>query len=415
MTKAKSTDESPSSAVNDELMEVLDKEENIKVDQSNQLVKSSLLNQSNNEEKELDGFSGFGFSEGLINTLSKKGYKEPTPIQKAAIPELMLGRDLLGQAQTGTGKTAAFALPLLERIDDKERYPQVLVLTPTRELAMQVAESFKAYSEGHPNINILAIYGGSDFRSQLYSLKKGVEIIVGTPGRVMDHIRQRTLVQEALQCLVLDEADEMLRMGFIDDIEWILEQLPDERQMVFFSATMPNEIRRLSKRFLKDPAEITIKSKKKEAQLIKQRYITIQNSYKLEVLKRVLELSFGEGVIIFARTKAITIKLAESLERLELYSLSKQVSTFKAIFSKDGLSKKDLNPSSKEINIASNKTKNSELSTLNKMKEIPKIEPKIIDNLEALNNFVVQTAYQCRQKTSTFISKSSLGVFKSNS
>ena len=314
MTKAKSTDESPMSAVNDELMEVQDKEENIKVDQSNQLDKSSLLNQTNNEDKELDGFSEFGFSEGLISTLSKKGYKEPTPIQKAAIPELMLGRDLLGQAQTGTGKTAAFALPLLERIDSKERHPQVLVLTPTRELAMQVAESFKAYSEGHPNINILAVYGGSDFRSQLYSLKKGVEIIVGTPGRVMDHIRQGTLAQEALQCLVLDEADEMLRMGFIDDIEWILEQLPDERQMVFFSATMPNEIRRLSKRFLKDPAEITIKSKKKEAQLIKQRYITIQNSYKLEVLKRVLELSFGEGVIIFARTKAITIKLAESLE-----------------------------------------------------------------------------------------------------
>ncbi len=260
------------------------------------------------------GFDGFGFSNNLIETLKNKGYEEPTPIQKAAIPELMLGRDLLGQAQTGTGKTAAFALPILERINRKARHPQVLVLTPTRELAMQVAESFKAYAEGYTNINILAVYGGSDFRSQCYSLKRGVEIIVGTPGRVMDHMRQGTLTKETLECLVLDEADEMLRMGFIDDIEWILEQLPTERQMVFFSATMPTEIRRLAKRYLKDPAEITIKSRKKEAQLIKQRYITIQNSFKLEVLKRVLELNIGEAVIIFARTKAITQRLAESLE-----------------------------------------------------------------------------------------------------
>ncbi len=314
MTKEKSNDELASSEAISKSTKVNFEEKNIETAQSSQLNESSPSNQTNEASDEFDGFTGFGFSEGLIDTLFKKGYKEPTPIQKAAIPELMLGRDLLGQAQTGTGKTAAFALPLLERINDKERHPQVLVLTPTRELAMQVAESFKAYSAGHPNINILAVYGGSDFRSQLYALKKGVEIIVGTPGRVMDHIRQGTLTQETLQCLVLDEADEMLRMGFIDDIEWILEQLPDERQMVFFSATMPTEIRRLSKRYLKNPAEITIKSKKKEAQLIKQRYITIQNSYKLEVLKRVLELSFGEGVIIFARTKVITIKLAESLE-----------------------------------------------------------------------------------------------------
>ncbi len=272
------------------------------------------LDPQKKDSSKTNGFSSFGFSKDLLKTLSNKGYKEPTPIQKAAIPELMLGRDLLGQAQTGTGKTAAFALPLLERINTKQRDPQVLVLTPTRELAMQVAESFKAYAEGHPNIKVLAIYGGSDFRAQSYSLKRGVEIIVGTPGRVMDHIRQGTLIQDSLECLVLDEADEMLRMGFIDDIEWILEQLPNERQMVFFSATMPTEIRRLSKHYLKDPAEITIKSKKKESQLIRQRYITIQNSYKVEVLKRVLELNPGDGVIVFARTKAITQKLAESLE-----------------------------------------------------------------------------------------------------
>ncbi len=310
MTKTK-TNEDISSSISLEGSTQLDSEKTTPIDFIDKETPSS---KKIDDESLKKGFNSFGFSKDLIHTLEKKGYEEPTPIQKAAIPELLLGRDLLGQAQTGTGKTAAFALPLLERINNEEHNPQVLVLTPTRELAMQVAESFKAYAVGHPNIKILALYGGSDFRSQVYSLKRGVEIVVGTPGRVMDHIRQGTLIHEGLQCLVLDEADEMLRMGFIDDIEWILEQIPNERQMVFFSATMPSEIRHLSKRFLKDPAEITIKSHKKEAKLIKQKYIIIQNSYKLEVLKRVLELSSGEGVIIFARTKAITLKLAETLE-----------------------------------------------------------------------------------------------------
>ncbi len=260
------------------------------------------------------GFKSFGFSDALLNTLSKKGYEEPSPIQKASIPELMLGRDLVGQAQTGTGKTAAFALPLIERIKTSEKLPQVLVLAPTRELAMQVAESFKAYATGHPNLRILAVYGGADFRPQIHTLKKGVEIIVGTPGRVMDHMRQGTLNTSNLKSLVLDEADEMLRMGFIDDVEWILNQLPVERQLILFSATMPPEIRRLSKSYLNEPAEITIKVKSKEAQLIRQRYIVLQNSYKIEVLKRVLEAVSGEGVIIFARTKAITLTISEVLE-----------------------------------------------------------------------------------------------------
>ena len=263
---------------------------------------------------EKDGFNGFGFSKDLIKTLTKKGYKCPTPIQEAAIPELMLGRDLLGQAQTGTGKTAAFALPILERIKTNKGGPEVLVLAPTRELAMQVADSFNAYSEGHPEIKVLAVYGGSDFRSQINSLRRGVNIVVGTPGRVMDHMRQGTFAKNGLTTLVLDEADEMLRMGFIDDIEWILEQLPEEKQMILFSATMPSEIRQLSKRYLENPAEITIKSKKKDAKLIRQRYITIQNSYKLDALKRILETSSEEAVIIFARTKLITQKLAEALE-----------------------------------------------------------------------------------------------------
>ena len=259
-------------------------------------------------------FEGFGFSEPLLNTLAAKGYKHPSPIQKAAFPELMLGRDLVGQAQTGTGKTAAFALPLLERLQDQGKRPQVLVLAPTRELAMQVADSFRAYAAGHPHLKVLAVYGGADFRSQINTLKRGVEVVVGTPGRVMDHMRQGTLDTSGLRCLVLDEADEMLRMGFIDDVEWILEQLPEERQMVLFSATMPLEIRRLSKRYLREPAEITIKSRDKESRLIRQRCITLQNSHKIEALKRVLEAVTGEGVIIFARTKVITLTVAESLE-----------------------------------------------------------------------------------------------------
>ena len=260
------------------------------------------------------GFAGFGFSEALLKTLDAKGYKEPSPIQKAAFPELMLGRDLVGQAQTGTGKTAAFALPLLERLDGRSNTPRVLVLAPTRELAMQVADSFKAYAAGHPHLTVLAIYGGSDFRSQIHALKRGVDVVVGTPGRVMDHMRQGTLDTTGLRSLVLDEADEMLRMGFIDDVEWILDQLPEERQVVLFSATMPNEIRRLSKRYLREPAEITIKTKDREAKRIRQRSITLQNAHKIEALNRVLEAVTGEGVIIFARTKAITLTVAESLE-----------------------------------------------------------------------------------------------------
>ena len=272
---------------------------------------SSNINQ---DASEASGFAGFGFSDALLKTLEAKGYKEPSPIQKAAFPELMLGRDLVGQAQTGTGKTAAFALPLLERLEGRSHDPRVLVLAPTRELAMQVADSFKAYAAGHPHLRVLAVYGGSDFRSQIQTLRRGVDVVVGTPGRVMDHMRQGTLDTSGLRSLVLDEADEMLRMGFIDDVEWILDQLPEERQVVLFSATMPNEIRRLSKRYLSEPAEITIKTKDREAKRIRQRSITLQNAHKLEALNRVLEAVTGEGVIIFARTKAITLTVAESLE-----------------------------------------------------------------------------------------------------
>ena len=296
--------------------------EKITNQENDEISRNDLPSDESNSQNDLlgkdslspSGFESFGFSKELLKTIEGKGYKEPSPIQKAAIPELMLGRDLVGQAQTGTGKTAAFALPLLERLKKENHNPQVLVLAPTRELAMQVAESFRAYGAGHSHFKVLAVYGGADFRSQINALKRGVDVIVGTPGRVMDHMRQKTLNTSGLSCLVLDEADEMLRMGFIDDVEWILSQLPTERQLVLFSATMPSEIRRLSKRYLNDPAEITIKSKAQDARLIKQRFIIIKNSYKLEALKRVLEAINDEGVIIFVRTKVITLTVAETLE-----------------------------------------------------------------------------------------------------
>ena len=260
------------------------------------------------------GFAAFGFAPELLEALEAIGYQEPSPIQKAAIPELLLGRDLVGQAQTGTGKTAAFALPLLAGLDPDQRTPQVLVLTPTRELAIQVADSFSSYAAKMPQLRVLPIYGGSDFRDQIARLKRGVQIVVGTPGRVMDHMRQGTLNLSGLRSLVLDEADEMLRMGFIDDVEWVLGQLPEKRQVVLFSATMPAEIRRISHQYLNDPAEITIKTKGSDSSRIRQRYITVNGPQKLEALSRVLEAETKEGVIIFARTKAITVTVAESLE-----------------------------------------------------------------------------------------------------
>jgi ATP-dependent RNA helicase DeaD len=260
------------------------------------------------------GFASFGFAPELLDALTAIGYQEPSPIQKAAIPELLLGRDLVGQAQTGTGKTAAFALPLLAGLDPDQRTPQVLVLTPTRELAIQVADAFKSYAANMPHLRVLPLYGGSDFRDQIVRLKRGVQIVVGTPGRVMDHMRQGTLDLSGLRSLVLDEADEMLRMGFIDDVEWVLEQLPSQRQVVLFSATMPPEIRRISHKYLNDPAEITIKTKGSDSSRIRQRFITVNGPQKLEALTRVLEAETKEGVIIFARTKAITVTVAEALE-----------------------------------------------------------------------------------------------------
>jgi ATP-dependent RNA helicase DeaD len=280
-------------------------------------VNSAQINSAEvkTEATTTSGFARFGFAPELLKALEAIGYLEPSPIQKAAIPELMLGRDLVGQAQTGTGKTAAFALPMLAALDPEQRKPQVLVLAPTRELALQVAEAFNSYASHLPGVRTLAIYGGADFRDQIHQLKRGVQIVVGTPGRVMDHMRQGTLDLSSLRALVLDEADEMLRMGFIDDVEWVLEQLPEQRQVVLFSATMPAEIRRISQKYLKAPAEITIKQKAADASRIRQRFLMVHAPHKQAALERVLEAETSEGVIIFARTKAITLTVAESLEQ----------------------------------------------------------------------------------------------------
>ena len=276
-----------------------------------------VINDTKKKNQDIDeenGFASFGFSNSILKSLEKKGYKNPTPIQKAAIPELMLSRDLLGQAQTGTGKTAAFALPLIEKLENNaELAAKVLVMTPTRELATQVADSFKSYSSESSNLNTIAIYGGTDFRSQISALRRKTDVVVGTPGRIMDHIRQGTFKIKNINCLVLDEADEMLKMGFLEDIEWIIDKLPADKQMVLFSATMPREIKNIAKKYLNNPAEIKIKSIKKEAQLISQRFVMVQRNYKLEALKRILEIK-NEGVIIFVRTKSLTASIAEALE-----------------------------------------------------------------------------------------------------
>ncbi|MEC8819282.1 MAG: DEAD/DEAH box helicase, partial [Pseudomonadota bacterium] len=211
------------------------------------------------EETNINHFRDLNLPDSLIKSLEDVGYEVPTPIQAEAIPFLLEGRDLLGHAPTGTGKTAAFALPLLSRILLDQRQVQLMVLTPTRELAIQVAEALAKYARHIPGFKVLPIYGGQEYGGQIRGLRSGVHAVVGTPGRIMDHMRKGTLKLAALDALVLDEADEMLRMGFIDDVEWILEQMPEKRQMALFSATMPKEVQRIARKFLSDPKEIAIK------------------------------------------------------------------------------------------------------------------------------------------------------------
>ncbi len=258
-------------------------------------------------------FTDLGLPETLLAALRDVGYESPSPIQAATIPPLLEGRDVLGQAQTGTGKTAAFALPALSRLDAPAGKPQVLVLAPTRELAIQVAEAFQTYAKHIPGFQILPIYGGQGYGPQLHALKRGVHVVVGTPGRVIDHLERGTLDLSSLRMLVLDEADEMLRMGFIDDVEAILKKTPETRQVALFSATMPAPIKRIAQTYLKDPVEIAIKAQTTTAASIRQRYWMVSGVNKLDALTRIMEAEPFDAMIIFARTKLGTDELAEKL------------------------------------------------------------------------------------------------------
>ncbi|MDZ4812350.1 MAG: DEAD/DEAH box helicase [Pseudomonadota bacterium] len=259
-------------------------------------------------------FQQLALSEPVMRALSDVGYESPSPIQAATIPHLLAGRDLVGTAQTGTGKTAAFALPILSRIDVSRPIVQALVLAPTRELAIQVAEAFQKYAAHIRGFHVMPIYGGQSYGPQLHALKRGVHVVVGTPGRVIDHLEKGTLDISQLQCLVLDEADEMLRMGFIDDVENVIKRTPAGRQVALFSATMPAPIRRIAGTYLKNPAEVTIRGKTSTAVNTRQRYWLVSGVQKLDALTRILEAETFDGMIIFSRTKISTDELAAKLE-----------------------------------------------------------------------------------------------------
>ena len=261
-------------------------------------------------------FSELGLAPAVQSAVEELGYERPSAIQAATIPLILEGRDVLGQAQTGTGKTAAFSLPLLSMLDADSRQTQALILAPTRELAIQVAEAIQNYARHLRGLKVLPIYGGQGYREQLDALKRGAQVVVGTPGRVMDHIRRGTLKLDGLTHLVLDEADEMLRMGFIDDVEWIMSQTPEGRQIALFSATMPAAVRRIANTYLQDPEHITIKTATTTAVAIRQRYWLVRGASKQEALSRVLEAEDFDGMIIFVRTKLATTELAEKLQAL---------------------------------------------------------------------------------------------------
>ena len=265
-------------------------------------------------EKELStNFNSFGLSKELLKVLDEVGYESPSAIQEQCISHLLNGHDIIGQAQTGTGKTAAFALPLIDRIDISNNQVQLLVLAPTRELAIQVSEAIQTYARHLKGFHVLPIYGGQSYDIQLRPLKRGVHAVVGTPGRVMDHLKRGTLKLNSLKALVLDEADEMLRMGFIDDVKWVMEKLPKERQIALFSATMPDVIRRVAEKFLNNPKIVKVKTKTATAQTISQRYWLVSGVNKLDALTRILEVEEFDALLIFVRTKTATADLAEKL------------------------------------------------------------------------------------------------------
>src|SRR5688572_10269490 len=259
-------------------------------------------------------FSDLGLSETVLNAVKAIGYESASPIQAATIPAMLEGADILGQAQTGTGKTAAFALPILSRLDTKKRVPQALVLVPTRELAIQVSEAFQKYAAGQPNFHVLPIYGGQSYVPQLNALKRGPQVIVGTPGRIIDHLDRRTLKLDGIKCVVLDEADEMLDMGFADAMDAILSQTPADKQVALFSATMAPNIRRIAQTHLKNPREVVIKGKSGTAANIRQSFWMVSGLHKLDALTRIIEVADFDAILVFVRTKQSTVDLAERLQ-----------------------------------------------------------------------------------------------------
>lgn len=265
-------------------------------------------------EEILPTFADLPLAPPIHRVIEEVGYETPSPIQARSIPPLLEGRDLLGQAQTGTGKTAAFSLPLLSRLDPALKAPQVLVLTPTRELALQVAEAMQTYARHLPDFHVLPVYGGQNMGQQLRQLARGVQVVVGTPGRIQDHLRRETLKLEHLSAVVVDEADEMLKMGFIDEVEEILSHTPEEKQVALFSATMPKEVLQVARRHLKNPVEVRIQTKTSTVETISQRFWQVKGLHKLDALTRILEAEEIEAMIIFVRTKTATVELSEKLE-----------------------------------------------------------------------------------------------------
>ncbi|WDE13373.1 DEAD/DEAH box helicase [Thalassomonas haliotis] len=262
------------------------------------------------------GFESLGLPETLLTALNSLGFASATDIQAQTIPPLLAGKDVLGEAQTGTGKTAAFGLPALAKIDTSIKKPQLMVLAPTRELAMQVAEAIESFSKNIKGLRVATLYGGQSYGPQFQQLERGAQVVVGTPGRLMDHLRRKSLKLDNLSFCVLDEADEMLNMGFLDDIEWILEHLPEQTQMALFSATMPPQIRKVANRFLKEPEHIKIAAVKKAKANIKQYAWKVSGINKMTALERIAETVEYDAMIIFVRTRNDTVDVAEKLERL---------------------------------------------------------------------------------------------------
>jgi ATP-dependent RNA helicase DeaD len=264
-------------------------------------------------ESSAAGFAELGLDDKILRALRDLGYETPSPIQAKTIPALLEGRHVVGTAQTGTGKTAAFALPILDQLDLRAKAPQALVLAPTRELAVQVCEAFQSYAARMTGVHVLPVYGGQGYGVQLSALARGVHVVVGTPGRIMDHLENGTLDLTQLRFLVLDEADEMLSMGFAEDVETILADTPDDKQVALFSATMPPAIRRLSQRYLTDPVEVSVKGKTATAANVRHRYLQVSYPSKVDALTRILEVENFDGLIVFVRTKNDTETVAEKL------------------------------------------------------------------------------------------------------